>query len=84
MLFGKDRHELAEGNAVYFDCTVPHAYRRRGPKRSTAIVVALDIRVRRRTAAVVLYDFGAIGSWSSCISPTSGCDPVIHPFDKLV
>ena len=39
---GKDRHELAEGDAVYFDCTVPHAYRRRGSKRTTAIVVVMD------------------------------------------
>ena len=39
---GKDRHELAEGDAVYFDCTVPHAFRRRGSKRTTAIVVAMD------------------------------------------
>lgn len=39
---GKDRHELAEGDAVYFDCTVPHAYRRRGSKRTTAIVVAME------------------------------------------
>jgi transcriptional regulator with XRE-family HTH domain len=38
----KDRHELAEGDAVYFDCSVPHAYRRRGSKRTTAIVVAID------------------------------------------
>ena len=34
---------------------------------------------RRRTAAVVFYDFGRRGSWSSCISPTSGSDPVNHP-----
>ena len=39
---GKDRHELAEGDAVYFDCTVPHGYRRRGSKRTTAIVVSMD------------------------------------------
>ena len=39
---GKDRHELAEGDAVYFDCTVPHAYRKRGSKRTTAIVVAVE------------------------------------------
>ena len=39
---GKDRHELAQGDAVYFDCSVPHAYRRRGSKRTTAIVVSVD------------------------------------------
>jgi transcriptional regulator with XRE-family HTH domain len=39
----KDRHQLAEGDAVYFDCSVPHAYRRRGSKRTTAIVVATEM-----------------------------------------
>jgi transcriptional regulator with XRE-family HTH domain len=38
----KDRHELAEGDAVYFDSTVPHTYRRLGSKRTTAIVVVLE------------------------------------------
>ncbi len=38
---GEDKHELAEGDAIYFDCTVPHGYRRIGNKRTTAIVVAL-------------------------------------------
>ena len=38
---GDDRHELAEGDAIYFDCTVPHGYRRIGAKRTTALVVAL-------------------------------------------
>lgn len=37
-----DRHELAEGDAIYFDCSVPHGYRRIGSKRTTAIVVMLD------------------------------------------
>ena len=43
----KDRHELAEGDAVYFDCSVPHAYRRRGSKRTTAIVVTIDTAAKR-------------------------------------
>ena len=34
-------HELDEGDAVYFDCTVPHGYRRIGPDRTTALVVTL-------------------------------------------
>ncbi len=42
LLVEKDRHELAEGDAVYFDCSVPHAYRRRGSNRTTAIVVATE------------------------------------------
>jgi Uncharacterized conserved protein, contains double-stranded beta-helix domain len=36
-----DKHELAEGDAIYFDCSVPHGYRRIGSKRTTAIVVML-------------------------------------------
>jgi transcriptional regulator with XRE-family HTH domain len=39
---GKDRHELAQGDAVYFDCSVAHSYRMRGSKRTTAIVVATE------------------------------------------
>ena len=38
---GEDRHELAEGDAIYFDSTVPHGYRRLGIKRTTALVVTL-------------------------------------------
>jgi len=38
---GEDRHELADGDSVYFDSGASHGYRRIGPKRSTAIVVAL-------------------------------------------
>jgi transcriptional regulator with XRE-family HTH domain len=38
---GEDRHELADGDSVYFDSGAGHGYRRIGPKRSTAIVVAL-------------------------------------------
>ena len=41
---GGDRHELAEGDSVYFDSTVPHSYRRVGGKRTTALVVALGPR----------------------------------------
>lgn len=41
---GEDLHELGEGDAVYFDCTAPHGYRRLGSKRTTALVVALDPR----------------------------------------
>jgi quercetin dioxygenase-like cupin family protein len=38
---GEDRHELAEGDAIYFDSTVSHGYRRIGAKRTTALVVLL-------------------------------------------
>ncbi len=39
---GETVHELAEGDAVYFDCTVPHAYRRIGSKRTTALVTTVS------------------------------------------
>jgi transcriptional regulator with XRE-family HTH domain len=41
---GEDKHELAEGDAIYFDSTVPHGYRRIGARRTTALVVALGPR----------------------------------------
>lgn len=34
-------HVLTEGDAIYFDSTVPHAYRRTGARRSTAVVIQL-------------------------------------------
>ncbi len=36
-------HELAEGDAVYFDSTVPHAYRKAGAKRTRALVVTTNV-----------------------------------------
>ena len=38
---GEDKHELAEGDAIYFDSAVPHGYCRVGAKRTTALVVLL-------------------------------------------
>jgi transcriptional regulator with XRE-family HTH domain len=38
---GEDKHELAEGDAIYFDSGVAHGYRRIGARRATALVVAL-------------------------------------------
>jgi len=38
---GAGRHELSEGDCIYFDSSVPHSYRRIGAKRTTALVVAL-------------------------------------------
>ena len=35
--------ELAEGDAVYFDSTVPHCYRKAGAKRTTALVVTTNV-----------------------------------------
>jgi len=37
----EERHELGEGDAVYFDSTVSHGYRRIGSKRTAALVVTL-------------------------------------------
>ncbi len=39
-----DRHELSEADAIYFDSTVMHGYRRIGSKRTTALVVTLGPR----------------------------------------
>ena len=36
------QHELSEGDAVYFDSTAPHGYRRVGAKRTTALVVTTN------------------------------------------
>jgi len=41
---GKDRHELSEADSIYFDSTVPHGYRRKGSKRTTALVSTLGPR----------------------------------------
>src|SRR5271165_5811135 len=38
------KHELAEGDAIYFDSTVLHGYRRIGSKRTSALVVTLGPR----------------------------------------
>jgi len=36
-------HELSEGDAVYFDSTAPHGYRRVGAKRTMALVVTTNV-----------------------------------------
>ncbi len=41
---GTVKHELSEGDSIYFDCTVPHGYRRAGSRRTTALVVTLERR----------------------------------------
>lgn len=41
MTIGADDHELDEGDAIYFDSSVPHGYRKIGSRRSTALVVTL-------------------------------------------
>jgi transcriptional regulator with XRE-family HTH domain len=40
----EDRYELANGDAIYFDCTVPHGYRKLASKRTRALVVVLEPR----------------------------------------
>ncbi len=37
------KYELSEGDAVYFDSTAPHGYRRVGAKRTTALVVTTNV-----------------------------------------
>jgi quercetin dioxygenase-like cupin family protein len=36
-------HELSEGDAVYFDSTALHSYRRVGAKRTMALVVTTNV-----------------------------------------
>jgi transcriptional regulator with XRE-family HTH domain len=38
---GDDEPELAEGDAIYFESTVPHAYRKVGSRRTIALVVVV-------------------------------------------
>jgi quercetin dioxygenase-like cupin family protein/DNA-binding XRE family transcriptional regulator len=38
---GEDEHELAEGDAIYFDSNVTHAYRATGSRRTTALVATV-------------------------------------------
>jgi transcriptional regulator with XRE-family HTH domain len=39
VIVGEEEHELAAGDSMYFDPSVPHAYRRLGSRPATAIVV---------------------------------------------
>jgi mannose-6-phosphate isomerase-like protein (cupin superfamily) len=41
---GEDDHELAEGDAIYFDSSAAHSYSRTGTERTTALVVMLPSR----------------------------------------
>ena len=41
---GEDKHELEQGDSIYFDSTVSHGYRRIGAKRTTALAVTLGPR----------------------------------------
>jgi transcriptional regulator with XRE-family HTH domain len=37
------KHDLSEGDAIYFDSTAPHAYRKVGAKRTMALVVTTNV-----------------------------------------
>ena len=39
---GKEEHALHEGDAIYFDASVAHGYRRLGKKPCTAVVVSIS------------------------------------------
>ena len=39
---GDDRHDLSDGDAIYFDSNVPHSYRRAGSKATTALVITVE------------------------------------------
>lgn len=38
---GEDEPELAEGDAIYLESSVPHGYRKVGLRRTTALVVVV-------------------------------------------
>jgi quercetin dioxygenase-like cupin family protein len=38
-----ETHTLSGGDAVYFDSTAPHGYRKAGAKRTTALVVTTNV-----------------------------------------
>lgn len=44
---GDRQHELSAGDAVYFDCTVPHGYRKLGSRHTQAIVSVLEVPTRK-------------------------------------
>ena len=46
------KHELSEGDAVYFDSTAPHSYRRAGAKRTMALVVTTNVERSIRPGGV--------------------------------
>jgi transcriptional regulator with XRE-family HTH domain len=39
LTIGRQEHDLAESDSIYFDATVPHSYRRHGKPRCAALVV---------------------------------------------
>ena len=41
---GANKHELSDGDSIYFDSTVSHGYCRIGTKRTTALVATLEPR----------------------------------------
>ncbi len=41
---GEDKHELQEGDSIYFDSSVAHGYMKIGAKRTTALIVSLPPR----------------------------------------
>jgi transcriptional regulator with XRE-family HTH domain len=41
LAIGRQDHELAEGDSIYFDASVPHSYRRAGRNRCAAMVVTV-------------------------------------------
>jgi len=44
------KHELSEGDAIYFDSTAPHCYRRIGAALTTALVVTTNVEKAVRPA----------------------------------
>ncbi len=42
----REQHELAQGDAMYFDASVPHSYTRAGSRKTTALVAIVANRAR--------------------------------------
>jgi transcriptional regulator with XRE-family HTH domain len=40
----QDKYELSQEDAIYFDCSVPHGYRKIGTRRTTALVTTVGPR----------------------------------------
>jgi mannose-6-phosphate isomerase-like protein (cupin superfamily) len=78
----EDTHELADGHAIYFDCTVPHGYRKLDFRSSLAPTRNLVLRCARKLA--VPSNDSRVTSYRQAIFPvalahTTARDPGLAP-----